>query len=102
MLSPGCASFVWPAAASCVESVAGLVSDIGMLCSLKVVKDIGPPTRTDLLFYQRQSLALPFGNAPGQAAHLKAVLAQHPANAAGMLADLVRHNHDFTPVRLQL
>src|SRR5690625_5841490 len=66
------------------------------------LKDSGQPRRADLLFYQRESLALPFGNAPGQAAHFKTVLAQNPADAARVLANLVCHDDGFIPVRLQL
>lgn len=66
------------------------------------LKDSGQPRRADLLFYQRESLALPFGNAPGQAAHLKTVLAQNPADATRVLANLVCHDDGFIPVRLQL
>src|SRR5690625_531990 len=66
------------------------------------LKDSGQPRRADLLFYQRESLALPFGNAPGQAAHFKTVLAQNPADAARVLANLVCHDDGFIPVWLQL
>src|SRR5690625_5549312 len=66
------------------------------------LKDSGQPRRADLLFYQRESLALPFGNAPGQAAHFKTVLAQNPADAARVLANLVCHDDGFIPVWIQL
>src|SRR5690625_7472860 len=66
------------------------------------LKDSGQPRRADLLFYQRESLALPFGNAPGQAAHFKTVLAQNPADAARVLANLVCHDDGCIPVWLQL
>src|SRR5690625_5106552 len=66
------------------------------------LKDSGQPRRADLLFYQRESLALPFDNAPGQAAHFKTVLAQNPADAARVLANLVCHDDGFIPVWLQL
>src|SRR5690625_1835474 len=109
IFSPGCACFCWfeapcwPSAASGAESVAGLLSDIGMLCSyINVVKRFRPAEAGRFIVLPKGVSGSAIRQRPRTGGALQTVLAQNPADAARVLANLVCHDDGFIPVWLQL